>query len=76
MTFLTVRKVLSRSATKDLIRAAGLAFLTQAPVIGVQVVDESLRPFAMYWALGSALGLLAIVFLIRFSTKVKSLEPT
>lgn len=70
VTFLTVRNVLSRSAARDLIRAAGLAFLTQAPVIGVQVFDESLRPFAIYWALGSGLGLLAIVFLVRFSAKV------
>lgn len=70
VTSLAVRNVLSRSATKDLIRAAGLAFLTQAPVIGVQIFDENLRPFAIYWALGSGLGLLAIVFLVRFSAKI------
>lgn len=70
VTFISVRKVLSRSASKDLIRAAGLAFLTQAPVIGVQVVDESLRPFAGYWGVGSALGLLGGAFLIGVGARL------
>lgn len=70
VTFISVRKVLSRSIARDLIRAAGLAFLTQAPVIAVQLFDERLRPFALYWALGSGLGLLAIVFFVRFGVRI------
>jgi hypothetical protein len=67
VTFLTLRKVLSRSSISDLVRAVGLAYLTQLPVIGVQIVDPSLRPFAVYWGLGSALGLLALAFAVMWS---------
>ncbi len=69
-TFLAVRKVLSRSSTGDLVRAAGLAFLTQIPVIAVQVVDENLRPFAVYWGIGSAIGLLVAVFFLEVGARL------
>ena len=70
LTFASVRKVLSTSSTVDLIRAVGFAYLTQTPVIGVQVVDESLRPFAIYWGLGSALGLLLIAVFVKAGAKL------
>lgn len=65
ITFMTVRKILFRSAPRDFIKAVGLAFLTQVPLVGVQIADEGLRPFAVFWGLGSGLGLFVMVSLIK-----------
>lgn len=70
-TFLTVKKVLSRTAYRDLLRAVGVAYFTQLPLIGIQVVDEGLRPFAVHWAMGSVIGLVAVGVLVRFAGRVR-----
>ena len=65
LTFLSVRKVLSRSSSGDLLRAGGLAYLTQLPLVGVQVAEPGLQSFVPFWALGSVLGVLAMAVLAK-----------
>jgi hypothetical protein len=48
-TFATVRKVLSASSRIGLVRAIGLAYLTQVPLLLVQIADEGLRRFVGFW---------------------------
>jgi hypothetical protein len=68
-TFATVRKVLSKSSNVDLIRAIGLAYVTQLPLLLVQLSEEELRSFVGFWFFGGLLGLCAVVSLIKVTAR-------
>jgi hypothetical protein len=68
-TFATVRKVLSGSSRVAIARAIGFAYVTQFPLLLVQIADEDLRNFVGFWFLGGLLGLSLVVFLLKLTTR-------
>lgn len=54
--FLLVSRTLRQSTGRDLLRATAVASMTQLPILGVQIFDGGLRPFAAYWMGGAVLG--------------------
>lgn len=68
-TFATVRKVLSASSRTDLARAIGLAYVTQLPLLLVQLAEEDLRNFVGFWFLGGLLGLSVVVILMKMTAR-------
>ncbi len=65
LTFLTVSRVMKRSSGASLLNAVGVAYFTQLPVIGIQIWDEDLRPYVLFWILGGLIGAALMSLLVR-----------
>jgi len=49
----------------------GIAYLSQAPLLLVQLLDDSLRPFVVSWIAGGLLGLAVALGLSRALSRLK-----
>ncbi|MBS1985378.1 MAG: hypothetical protein JST16_14530 [Bdellovibrionales bacterium] len=56
-TFFLVRKALAGSSSSNFLRAVGMVYLTQLPIIGIQILDAQLRSGTPYWIAGSLTAL-------------------
>ncbi len=57
ITFLFVSKTLKRSSLRDVLKVISIAYLSQIPLLIIQLWDDSLREFVSFWITGGLLGL-------------------
>ncbi|MGE4107353.1 MAG: hypothetical protein AB7F66_09080 [Bacteriovoracia bacterium] len=68
LTFSFITKIISKSASRDLLRAGALALLSHIPIMTLQILDMNLRAFVPFWILGSIFGILIGVITVRAAT--------
>ncbi len=67
--FLLVAKSLSGSSFRGFIKCVGIAYLTQLPILWIQLCDEMLRETFLFWLLGSVLSLLLAGLIIHLDLR-------
>jgi hypothetical protein len=64
--FLFISKTLSGSSLRSFLPVAGIALLAQLPVMILQLAEHHLRPYFIFWLIGSAMAIFMIAYLVRF----------
>lgn len=64
-----IRQTLRRSHWEDILKASGVAYFTQIPIVLIQIFDPALRAFATSWMLGGIVGTISIAAGVRAMSK-------
>jgi hypothetical protein len=65
ITFALIAKTVRGSSWVDILKATGVAYFTQLPVIGIQLVEPGLQRFVSYWIFGGLLGTFLMAVLVK-----------
>jgi len=71
LSFLIVARTLKEGDSRNFTKVLAIAYLSQAPLLLVQILDGDLRPYVVFWIVGGLLGLAMALGLSRALTRLK-----